>query len=360
MSEAAYEKRRRRFPTWARRTAALLITAAVVEYFVLPQLAGARSDWHLLSRVSSGFLVLGLGLELASLVSYSALTRCVLPDRSRPSLWTTVRIDLTGLGLSHLVPGGGATATALRYRLYTVAGMARSDVLTATAIQGVMTAVALAGVFAVGLVVAFPGGEDNPFYLACGVVAVVMLALGAGGTVALTRRRDGAVQAVRSLALRLPGLKPDSAQRVVEGFADRAQALTTDRDLLARTIVWATANWAFDAASLWVFIRAFGHTEGLSGMLLGYGLAGLLALLPITPGGLGLVEGTLISILVGFGTPHPNAVLGVITWRLAEFWLPIPLGALTYVSLRTGTLAPSWRATDPAMRDDGRTGGMTG
>jgi uncharacterized protein (TIRG00374 family) len=143
----------------------------------------------------------------------------------------------------------------------------------------------------------------------------------------------------------------------VEGFADRAEALTSDRRLLVRTIVWSTANWGFDAASLWVFIRAFGHTEGLSGMLLGYGLAGLLALLPITPGGLGLVEGTLISILVGFGTPHPNAVLGVITWRLAEFWLPIPLGALMYVSLRTGALAPGWRSTGGG---DGPTGGMTG
>ncbi|HEX2808498.1 MAG TPA: YbhN family protein [Kineosporiaceae bacterium] len=73
-------------------------------------------------------------------------------------------------------------------------------------------------------------------------------------------------------------------------------------------------------------------------MLVGYGLAGVLALVPVSPGGLGIVEGTLVSLLVGFGTSHAQAVLGVITWRLAEFWLPIPLAALTYLSLRTGTL----------------------
>jgi hypothetical protein len=87
-----------------------------------------------------------------------------------------------------------------------------------------------------------------------------------------------------------------------------------------------------------VFLRAFGPAEGLQDMLVGYGLAGVLALVPVSPGGLGIVEGTLVSLLVGFGTSHAQAVLGVITWRLAEFWLPIPLAALTYLSLRTGTL----------------------
>jgi hypothetical protein len=72
------------------------------------------------------------------------------------------------------------------------------------------------------------------------------------------------------------------------------------------------------------------------------------------------VEGTLVSVLVGFGIPHAHAVLGVITWRLAEFWLPIPLSALTYLSLRTGTLRhtgfrPARRSRD---RDPGEWAGV--
>jgi len=103
-----------------------------------------------------------------------------------------------------------------------------------------------------------------------------------------------------------------------------------------------------------------GSIEGLPGLLVGYGLAGVLGLLPLSPGGLGLVEGSLVSVLVGFGTPHPNALLGVITWRLAEFWLPIPLSAPRYVSLRTGILRhrqlprrPLIPRTAPDERRDG-------
>ena len=67
---------------------------------------------------------------------------------------------------------------------------------------------------------------------------------------------------------------------------------------MAQNHSWASERrWLFDAASLWVFLRAFGQTPGLRGLLVGYGLAGILALLPLTPGGLGIVEGTLVSVL---------------------------------------------------------------
>ncbi|MDQ6797492.1 MAG: hypothetical protein M3011_05615, partial [Actinomycetota bacterium] len=49
--------------------------------------------------------------------------------------------------------------------------------------------------------------------------------------------------------------------------------------------------------------------------------------------------------LVGFGTPRGVALLGVAAWRLFNFWLPIPIGAGTYLSLRVGE-ARTLRATD--------------
>jgi uncharacterized protein (TIRG00374 family) len=331
-----------------------LVTVLVVEYFVLPQLAGARSALDLLAAVSPGFLTLGLVLELASLVSYSALTRSVLPSRSRPGLWTVLRIDLSGLGVSHLLPGGGATASALRYRLFTVAGMRSADVLSATAIETVGTSLVLALVFGAGLLLVLPSAGGNPYFLVAGVVAFVFLAFGGGAVVLLTRRQEQSVNLVRAVAEILPRANPATAERLVTNLAARLHALGGDRRLMARIFAWASANWLFDAASLWVFLRAFGQTPGLRGLLVGYGLAGILALLPLTPGGLGIVEGTLVSVLVGFGTPHAHAVLGVITWRLAEFWLPIPLAALTYLSWGTrGRRAHRLPARPMIPRPDG-------
>jgi uncharacterized protein (TIRG00374 family) len=90
-----------------------------------------------------------------------------------------------------------------------------------------------------------------------------------------------------------------------------------------------------DALALWCAVRAYGHALSYLELMVPFGVASTLAWIPITPGGLGFVEGALVPLLVGFGTPQATAVLGVITWRLVAFWLPIPLGALAYVSLTT-------------------------
>ena len=74
-----------------------------------------------------------------------------------------------------------------------------------------------------------------------------------------------------------------------------------------------------------------------------YGLANVLAAIPLTPGGLGVVEATLTSTLVGFSTPRAVAMLGVVGYRLVNFWLPIPLGGLAYLSLQLDAAAPRRR-----------------
>ena len=85
-----------------------------------------------------------------------------------------------------------------------------------------------------------------------------------------------------------------------------------------------------------MFVAAFGYRVGIDGLVVAFGLANVLAAIPITPGGLGVVEAVLTSALVGFGTPRGTAVLGVVVYRLVNFWLPIPIGGLAYLSLKVG------------------------
>jgi uncharacterized membrane protein YbhN (UPF0104 family) len=49
-------------------------------------------------------------------------------------------------------------------------------------------------------------------------------------------------------------------------------------------------NRVFDAASLWVFLAAFGWKADPLGIAVGYGLANLVAALPVRFGGLGVIE----------------------------------------------------------------------
>ncbi len=125
-----------------------------------------------------------------------------------------------------------------------------------------------------------------------------------------------------------------AVRRSFEQVAGRLQDLGRQRDRLGRALLWGTGNWLLDAASLAVFVGAFGRWVNPDGLLVAYGLANVLAVIPLTPGGLGVIEATLTSVLVGFGTPRGVATLGVVGYRLVNFWLPIPLGGLAYLSMQ--------------------------
>jgi uncharacterized protein (TIRG00374 family) len=324
-----------------RRGASLLLMALIIEYLVLPQLGGARRDLHLVANVRPWWLGLGILLEIVSVVAYAGLTRSVLAAGRRPPFWWLLRTDVTALGVSHVVPGGAATASTLRYRLLHDGGVPREDALVGATVQGVGSALVLNVMLWVALVVSIPFVGVNLLYgIAAGIGALLMVAV-AVVVVGLMRNEARVVRIVLRLCGLLPRRWRAGFARGVQSAANQLRTVLADRRQLARASAWATANWLLDAGSLYVFVAAFGHQlPNADGLLVGYGLANVLSVVPVTPGGLGIVEGVLVPSLVGFGTTRGVATLAVVGWRLFNFWLPIPLSGLTYLSLRSH----DWRA----------------
>ena len=118
---------RRRLPKNLRRVVFVLLGLVVVEYLLLPQIAGARHALDLLASVSVSYLLIGAALEVAAIAVYAKLTQAVLPGDGRPTLSTVLRIDLSTLAASHIVPGGSAAGAGLGYRLLTDAGVRGTD-----------------------------------------------------------------------------------------------------------------------------------------------------------------------------------------------------------------------------------------
>ena len=316
-----------------RRALKFLAFFLLLEYLVFPQLAGARHAASLLANINLAYVGLGVALEAAALAAYAQLTCAVLPAGG-PSFFTVLRIDLSTLALSHVVPGGTAAGAPLAFRLLTQEGVTGTDAGFALATQGIGSAVVLNLLLWIGLVVSIPLRGINPLYTIGAILGVAVIGAFAGLVVLLTRGEAHAAKIMRAIARRLPILDEEAMHRLVHRLAARLKVLGRDRPLLYRAIGWAAANWILDAASLWVFLAALGARVSLDGLLVSYGLANVMAALPITPGGLGVVEGVLTPTLVGFGAARGIAILGVITWRLVNFWLPIPIGGGAYLSLR--------------------------
>jgi uncharacterized protein (TIRG00374 family) len=316
-----------------RRVVQLLLVAFVVIYFVLPQIAGARRAVSLLAGVNLWLIALGVALEGASILSYANLTRAMIHGTPPPYL-TLLRINLSTLAVSHVVPGGAAVGGALGFRLLTRFGLSGTDAAFAMAAQGIGSAVVLNLLLWVGLLVSIIGGSYNPLYATAALVGVLLLAGFSAVVVLLMRGERRAAEVMRAVAGRIPFVDGDGVHRLVLRLAARLQTLAADRPRLLRGLLWDLAFWLCSAASLWVFLAAFGYRAGVDGLIVAFGLAYVLAAIPITPAGLGVVEATMIALLTFFGADRGVATLGVVSYRLINFWLPIPLGGLAYLSLQ--------------------------
>ena len=224
------------------------------------------------------------------------------------------------------------------YRLLTLSGVAGPDAGFALATAGLGSAVLLNVILWTGLLISIPLRGFSPVYVTAAVIGVFLIGVFFGVVLSLVWGRDTSVRAVKYVARRLR-MNPDRAAEVVHRLADRLRDLLDDKVLLRRVAIWGTLNWLLDAASLWVFLYALGATLSLDGLLVSFGLANLFAAIPITPGGLGIVEGIYIPTLVAFGVSPSVAALGVPIYRLAQFWLPMLGGAISYLSLRIGPWA---------------------
>ena len=318
-----------------RYTISAVVLLFIFEYLLLPEIASARKNVKVLSQVNVWLLVLAIALEFGALLAYAELSRTVFAPDS-PRRWTMLRINMSSLAVSHVVPGGTAAGGALGYRLLTADGVPGSTAAFGLATQGVGSAVVLNIIFWLSLFVSIPLNGVNPLYGYAALLGVLLLAAFGGTVLLLTRGQRHADGWLRRVAKHVPFLSPDKVSALLQQLADRLTILFSNRSLLGRALLWAAANWILDAACLWVILIAFGQTVMPIDLLVAYGLANILAAIPLTPGGLGVVELTLSGALAGFGVPTSIAYLSVIAWRLVNFWLPIPLGGASYLSLRIG------------------------
>ena|GEM_PF-73412 len=319
-------------PVW--QVGRLLIVALLIEYLVVPQLAGPRKVIHLISEVNPLLLLAGVGLEAAAILAYGRLTASILPPASRIKFSTIVRIEITTLSVSHCTPGGSAAGTALGYRLMTQSGVQSGDAGFVLAAQGIGSAVVLNVILWVALIVSIPVWGFSALYLLAAGVGVVLLGLSGALVYALTRGEQRVGELIERLALKVHFINAVALRNAFGNLARRLAVFAEHRDVMGKALMWASLNWLLDAGSLFVFVGAFGHWVNPDGLLVAYGLANVLAVIPITPGGLGVIEATLTTLLVGFGTQRGVATLGVLVYRLFNFWAPIPLGGITYLSLQ--------------------------
>ena len=293
------------------------------------ELIGASKE---LAHVHLGWLLVAAGFEIASFVSFGALQRRLLRAGGlHVDLTFTTLLSLAAGAIANSVPGGPAFASVYAFRRYRRKGADDALALWTLLATFVCAALALGLLATAGVSLAVQ--ESTSYDLVGVVVGVLVVSVFADAVVWQRRWLAHLVIAALSLLRRVTGHPRREAVHIVEELLERLTAVRlTWRDLGA-TLLAALGNWGFDCAALGASFLAVGAGLPWRGLLLSYGAAQLAANLPVTPGGLGVVEGSLTVALVAFGGAELSTVTAVLCYRIVSFWGYLPVGWLTFGAL---------------------------
>jgi hypothetical protein len=323
-----------------RRGVLLFVLVLIIEYLVVPELVGASRDLYLLGRMDPVWLVVGMVCEGLSLFSYAVLMKVLLPSETRPRLFTLFRIELVAAAVAHVVPAGTLGTAAFGFRLFTAERVPAHETAVMLTVKSVGSALVMNALLWVSLVILIPVAGFQPIYVSVAIAGMLLLLVAGGLLFGVTRGAAPASRLVRAIGDKFPGLSGERAERAIQEANRSLSVLARKKRVLARSLLWAGLNWLLDAASLWCFVAAFGKLINPVELFAAYGIATVVGMVPVTPGGLGVIDSLAPLLLVGFGLPRNIATLGVIGWRLVNFWLPIPVGAISYATLKARSRLP--------------------
>ena len=279
-------------PPWrsVAKKSVLVLVSGITLYLLFPSLAAVFDAFPKLTSLDPIWFTLALALQVAHFTCTIALQRIAL----RTTAWYSVTTSqLSGNAISLIVPGGAAFGAATQFRMLAASG---NDPATAVAGLTAFSLLGIAGLLALPIFVlpailaGTPIANGLQHAALLGLLAFVLFA----GFGALVLTLDGplrwaghVIQAARNRMKRKAAPMHGLADKLVFE-RNRIRAVLGKRWKAA--VLLSSGRLAFDFGTLLACIRATGVKPNPSLVLLAYAVAGLLALIPITPGGLGIVE----------------------------------------------------------------------
>jgi putative heme transporter len=331
-------KRRRRWTRLGLTTGGLVVVVATFA-FVLPQIATYRDVWAVITGLSAVWIAALAGATVLNLSTFPPPWMAALPGLGYRHAFVMTQASTA---LSLVVPGGAAVGMAGSYGMLRSWGLESARVARAVTLTGVWNQLATFLFPVIGVALLAGQTDTQPLLGLMALVGAGVFGVLVAGLV-LVLWRDRLARDLGDAAARFVSWLRRRIRRgpVSWGGAAFVRFRHDTVGLLRRRWQWLTL--ATLAGHLTVFIvlvvslRAVGvdaDRVSLAEAFASWSLVRVLGALPITPGGVGVVELGLTGLLVGFGGRSAAVVAAVLLYRFLTVVPTLALGLLGVATWR--------------------------
>ena len=303
--------------------------------FFLPHALGIGWDdtEHQLASIPRWDIVCLVAVWAAGLWLHTIVLRRSLPGLSRTRAFA---LNLGGSSISNVLPFGGAAGIGLNYAMLRSWGYNRLQITAFATVSNLVVALVKIAIAVVGLIAlsfmpdiaAQLSRPTSPGAIAVFSSVAILAGAGIWAYRRWGRRRDGGVMAW-----------------VAQLWEQCAHVLRRGWRGLA---VGGIGYPMLQVALMWSCLIALQVHVSVGAVLAAFAVERMLSLVPITPGGVGVVETAATATLVGFGADPVGAAAGIVLFRVFSYLIEIPLGAVVAAAWFARTRSARLRAASIA------------
>lgn len=332
-------------PNLSTRRAWFLAFGFVALCTIAVSFVGHKEAWQALRSARPAYVAAAAAVMAVGWLAWALLYQSLLSGLGKPQpLHELYFIVLAGLAAVRVVPSAGAAGAALRFYCWRRRNV-ESDTIVATLVGSEAAFYSGLLILLWGGLVHLHGHSHLPHSLitsafsASLVVTLVFMLVIAGfsgkriGVVCMDRIAT-IVNAVARRLVRKNAVEPERLKTLLSEIAVAMRTLGANYRYLLLAVLSANAWWLANLCSVRLVFRAFGTQVPWGDLVVAYVLSALASAFAGIVAGLGATEAMMIGVLALLGTPAKSATLAILVFRLIEFWLPIPLGILSFHRLR--------------------------
>lgn len=313
----------------AKRAAAVAV-AGIAIYLVFPAITEVFASWPRLSTLNPWWITAAVAAEIAHFACTFGLQRMALRTRA---WFPVVTSSLAGNAISLIMPGGAPVGAAVQFRMLSATGNDMSSTvggLVAFSLLGTGSLFALPFFALPVILLGTPVSRGLVNTAILGAAAFVAFAAFGAVILAYDAPLRWAGRTAQRLANWARRKKPPIEGLDTTLLAQRDEIRAVLGKQWPQALLLTAGRLAFDYACLLAALRATGSRPRPSLILVAYAVAGIIGLIPITPGGLGVVEASLTGLLVLAEVDSSQAILATLAYRIASYWLPLLAGPVAY------------------------------